>query len=111
MGLPVRRIATFDGPQGPELDLVISVKIEETKEMRAMPAVEVEQRVRQAMGLQYGKAVAFCLQQSSDAQKENWGRLVEFGTWEEKEEAYMKLLAKYHTLVYLPLQKHRNLVD
>ncbi|ERF70352.1 hypothetical protein EPUS_07617 [Endocarpon pusillum Z07020] len=102
MGLPVRHIATFDGPQGPELDLVISVKIEETKEMRAMPAVEVEQRVRQAMGLSYSKAVAFCLQQSSDAQKENWGRLLEFGTWKEKEEAYMKLLANYHKLVYLP---------
>ena len=102
MGLPVRRIVTFDGPHGPELDLVISVKIEEKKEMRAMPAVEVEQRARQAMGLSYSKAVAFCLQQSSDAQKENWGRLVEFGTWKEKEEAYMKLLANYHTSVYLP---------
>lgn len=100
--MPVKHVTTFAGPHGPELDLVIFAKIEGKREIRAVPAIEVEQRVRQAMGPSYSKAVAFCLQQASDAQKENWGRLIEYGTWKEKEEAYMTLLANYHTFVYLP---------
>lgn len=74
-GMSVKHIATCNGPNGPELDLVISVQLEENQEMRAMPAVEVEQRVRQAMGMSYSKAVAFCLQQSSQARKGELGPL------------------------------------
>jgi hypothetical protein len=102
MGLPVKQIATYNGNNGPELDLVISVQVGEEQEMRAIPAVEVEQRVRQAMGTSYSKAVAFCLQQSPQARKENWAKLTDLRTWEEKEGAYLKILTDYYTEVYLP---------
>jgi hypothetical protein len=102
MGLPVKKTATYNGTNGPELDLVISVQVGDEQELRAMPAVEVEQRVRQAMGTSYSKAVAFCLQQSPQARKENWAKMNDLQKLEEKESAYLKILTDYYTEVYLP---------
>jgi hypothetical protein len=101
MGQAVDRIVAYSASHGTELDLVIAMQRDDELEMRSVPAIEIEHRVVQVMGPAYGKAVAFCLQQSLEARGKPWAQLLGIGS-RETENAYQGLSANFYDHVYLP---------
>lgn len=100
---PVLRIMRFEmSDRNVELDLVMNSLRDGVVEQRKFPPAQVVKRVDEHMGQRYSEAVEFCLQQSHKYKRPEWGRIREFGSWREREDAYRSILQDYYVMVYTP---------
>ena len=100
---PVLCIMRFEtGDHKVELDLVMNSLRDGVVEQRKFRAAQVVNRVDEHMGQRYSEAVEFCLQQSQKYKRPEWARIREFGSWQEREDAYRSILQDYYVIVYTP---------
>ena len=99
---PILDIVKYEMPSGVEYDFVMASLRNGSIEKRKLRAYQVTRRVEESLGQCFSEAVEFCLQQSAKYRRPEWARIREFGTWQDKIDAYRGILEEYYTIVYTP---------
>ncbi|MCJ1401480.1 hypothetical protein MMC11_004694 [Xylographa trunciseda] len=106
---PILDIIRYEEPSGFEYDFVMAALRNGSVEKRKLRAYQVTQRVEESLGQRFSEAVEFCLQQSVKYRRPEWAHIKEFGTWQDRIDAYRGILEEYYAVVYTPLKELRDM--